>query len=492
MSKTNKIYKILCGDSKIMDSTLVLYKNNPKTVLNKTIDFAKENNLELVTITDNTLKIHQLLAGGEYDKLLRENITIYGYDYQKTFNTINFLNEHNHSYLISDLLVKGNFKNIVSNIEDLNKIGDIVLDKNGVQRVTLNYLIDNYCPTVYIKGRNIENTFNFLNSVNLLSVLIKAPSILINVTETIKDIYNFLKSENRIDIIINYPAVLLATDINRVKEMYKYGKENDCLDKCVTMLTYCDNNVFINDRLLKEYGINKFVATSILKNNPNKLADILDDFIEKEAYAGLKNRRTILNTSYEKLEERTAFFKANNHPIQIECDEKINPKIFAPQKEWDKYKLELYKTGFEEKLPVEPITLEKSNILKKQYVPSVFLDDYIKNTDIRNMELNDEIINKVDYYINALDILYGVKKSDIQLEPLIYNVNGLIISRNKVRRNLAKIFYNDNQIDDLKKEVIIASIFGISRYNEKEMENIVSSIESISLEQDDIKKTKCK
>lgn len=109
------------------------------------------------------------------------------------------------------------------------------------------------------------------------------------------------------------------------------------------------------------------------------------------------------------------------------------------------------------------------------YCKAEDLDNYILKSNYENEEINNFIKgrmrNTISYDINAIDEFQKLEEYKSP-DGLLYDIDGIMISRPKVMRNLT-LFYNEDKINN---DTILASIIYNMNLNDEEIELIKKSI----------------
>ena len=385
-------------------------------------------------------------------------------------------------------------KEVILSILEKNKISyntlldDFKLNKkteiNTLDKILIKYNIviyDEISKSLLVKNLDLdiiekmlmqlnENEFDFIMKDEKLLVRISMFSSVSNINiikywlseEIITE--DFLK-EN-VDILISektdlnqelleiYERSNINPLFNKVNENIElFGKNNICLQN----IKKYDINLFLKEKIITSFELlNKYnldlssedlIDYSIIEN-PKKI-NIVDLFIEIGMFDYLKNHIELINKD-SNIIKRILLLKEINYPIFDENNILLNiitddNKFYIPDKEIDTY-------------------------LNNDSLNHINIECYLALEENKNNKIDDTI---------CCEILMSIIERNCKIDDNQYNFNGIIISRNKVLRNMTSLKNIDFKEQITEKEKIISSILFNSILDEESINIILNSIDDM-------------
>lgn len=341
-------------------------------------------------------------------------------------------------------------KHIYDNLKEeniaLNKMNEASYLKNLFKKFKINY--DELNSDVKLILNKVTNLNNLENNMGYLGI----------------------NSNDDINVsVINF---LINTSHKIVKE-YEYYVKNKIVSKKLLL----DNiDLFYNKDFKKNCIFMK-------DNNLSLENKIYDETILLKESTELSNSNKLLELYGKKHEENNfsyLFDPYNFDVLDILMENGININLLdgfsLSRKEVDNF-LKRIMICDNLNIPIYANKLINTNFLlgNNFYIEEDCLDLYIlkNNYEDENLELyiKNNIRNKINYNINEVEEFKSLEKFKSD-DGKFYDINGIIISRLKVIRNLS-LFYENNMIT---KETVLASIIYNSYLDDKCVEIIMKNI----------------
>ena len=409
--------------TKIKDNKINEYKNNAINVMNFIIKDKKEIIKKYKDSYTNMLKILKKIL-----KTSEEEMYIYLNEYEKnilkqTTNTLTILIivELYNNILASNEYYRVKFINEELNNSSITKIDEILHKYNckiDIKNIKLSPTeLEDVLNEITNNLKCIKNNNNILNKL-INNIEYKYLKEIINLNNKnyisekfIIDNISLLTNQESLIIFFKNINILIENNINTKKVVKQ------------------DSNIIMNNDLINIINIYKLYNINIEKDYYNysflkkDYSDEIDRFIEIGEYDLIKEDATLLNDNSNLIVKRCHLFKMINNPI-IDQNNKINGYLRN-----------------EEKFIIDNNTLNET--IQENYI------DFIP-TDIL------KCLNKDNKTINILFDLSSIE--EYKKDDMSYIINNMIISKNKILKNLNALYLNKFNEKYSYKELLIYSI----------------------------------
>ena len=410
-------------NTKVKENRVNEYKNNAINIINFIIK-DKKTIIKLYKDTyTNTLKILKKILKTSEDEI-PINLTEYEKNNLKTTTntlTILIIVEIYNNLLLANDYYKVKFINEELNNSGITKIDEILHKYNC--KININNI--KFSPTELEEILNdiTNNLVTIKNNNNLLNKLINNIEY-----KYLKEILNLFKNNyitekfiiDNIELLTNQESIIVFfKNINLLIENNINIKKVIKQDSNIIF----DNNLINTIKTYKLYNINiekDYYNYSFLKSD---YSDEIDRFIEIGEYDLVKEDATLLNKNSSLIVKRCYLFKMINNPIVNE-NNIINGYLRN-----------------EEKFIIDDETL--NDTIQENY------QDFIPNNILKCLNSNNKTINT----IFDLSCLEKYKKDDLS-----YVINNIIISKNKILKNLNILYLNKFNEKYSFEELLIYSI----------------------------------
>lgn len=451
MQLENEIFNIelliekIQGQDEIIDEFDFINEllNHGNISLNKKINlFLQVNNYnELIYTKTQSLQENILLE----DELLISIFSKYDIDYNKISDE-----------LINYLKTNGNYNKIENNLETM-KLNNLEFLFNKYE-VLINIL-------VHSSSEIIEKTVHECERNNILDLLKFYPTILI---PRIKNTF-FEKSIKKVNTKKQVTNKNHKVGLNNVFfkniEFLKQHNLNPSIVflKCSSFFSHSASHA---DSILRKYGINIFenktpdtISFHVFRMKDDLLLERLDNAIECGCYEYISDNISRLSCS-----------DINFYRVKYAISNGINP-----------FKYMNVKNGITKRVLMSEFTTSTSNFGNKKEdtyglynavkyeseQENYYLKLITENTNLFSLSYNNGIIEQLDSLFLDND------------NNLIYNFNGIIISRNKVIRYL-QVFNSEGL--KINEDLLIYIVTFNTMLKQEELNNVISCVKKINLE----------
>lgn len=343
--------------------------------------------------------------------------------------------------------------------------------------------VDNY---MYLTDKELSQKINFLRSKGVNDKNIRKEFVsgnLIYDLETLQSKFETLKNNN-IDISDNNLSILelnVANYFDNIEKLNKAGieldeKESRNYKEVLSVINHIDEDTeILKNYLIKIVRKNGKYAVDALWNNPIELSMSIDSLLENDLEKLIESNPEVLGKNAETILKVVKYCEDNNIPVFDEDNQNVFYKYIYDYEEFRKLfaQAELPKV-ISHKDNNDSIISNIKNDMTRKLIET--LDENYSKDKFNTINLDPTTNDKYSKIItNALDTL----KAE-QVSGNIYKMNNLLVSKNKLERNvkiIVDVLAKDGEsLEGLEKNILLIAALYNQRLTNDVIKNTVNDI----------------